>query len=71
MLGISDGIEPHQMGTIKWDLALSLLGAWIVVYLCICKGIRTSGKVHFGFALIHQGLGVILAKCGHFCDLDL
>ena len=43
MLGISDGID--QMGTVKWDLALCLLLAWIVVYACICKGIRSSGKV--------------------------
>ena len=43
VLGISDGID--QMGTVKWDLALCLLLAWIVVYACICKGIRSSGKV--------------------------
>ncbi|KAK7474267.1 hypothetical protein BaRGS_00034510 [Batillaria attramentaria] len=43
VLGISDGID--KMGTIKWDLALCLLLAWIVVYACICKGIRSSGKL--------------------------
>ncbi|XP_021369953.1 sodium- and chloride-dependent creatine transporter 1-like isoform X2 [Mizuhopecten yessoensis] len=43
VLGISDGIE--NMGTIKWDLALCLLLAWVIVYVCICKGIRSSGKV--------------------------
>ncbi|XP_023931084.1 sodium- and chloride-dependent taurine transporter [Lingula anatina] len=45
VLGISSGID--DMGTIKWDLALCLLLAWIVVYVCICKGIRTSGKVMY------------------------
>nr|KAG5690002.1 hypothetical protein BaRGS_007304 [Batillaria attramentaria] len=45
VLGISDGID--KMGTIKWDLALCLLLAWIVVYACICKGIRSSGKVMY------------------------
>ncbi|XP_060062612.1 sodium- and chloride-dependent taurine transporter-like [Ylistrum balloti] len=45
VLAISDGIE--HMGPVKWDLALTLLFAWIVVYLCICKGIRSSGKVMY------------------------
>lgn len=43
VLAISDGID--KMGPAKWDLALCLLLAWIVVYLCICKGIRSSGRV--------------------------
>jgi len=43
VLAISDGID--DMGPAKWDLVLCLLFAWIVVYLCICKGIRSSGKV--------------------------
>jgi len=43
VLGLSSGIgEP---GNIKWDLSLCLLLAWIVVYFCIWKGIRSSGKV--------------------------
>ncbi|XP_033744015.1 sodium- and chloride-dependent GABA transporter 2-like [Pecten maximus] len=45
VLNISDGIE--HMGPVKWDLALTLLFAWIVVYLCICKGIKSSGKVMY------------------------
>ena len=40
---MSDGIE--EIGTPKWDITLCLLLAWIVVFLCICKGIRSSGKV--------------------------
>ena len=47
VLDISDGID--QMGPVKWDLVLCLLLAWIVVYLCICKGIRSSGKVNVFF----------------------
>ncbi|KAL3880188.1 hypothetical protein ACJMK2_032451 [Sinanodonta woodiana] len=45
VLSISDGID--EMGTVKWDLCLCLLLAWIIVYLCICKGIRSSGKVMY------------------------
>lgn len=43
VLGISDGIE--NMGTPHWHLAVSLLVAWIIIFLCLCKGVKTSGKV--------------------------
>ena len=39
----TDGIE--DQGTILWDLALILLLAWIIVYLCLFKGVRWTGKV--------------------------
>jgi len=45
VLQISTGIE--DMGSIKWDLAACLLLAWIVIYFCIWKGIKTSGKVMY------------------------
>jgi len=34
------------VGPIKWDLALCLLFSWVVVVLCLIKGIKTSGKVN-------------------------
>ena len=43
VLGISSGID--NAGPVKLDLALCLLLAWIVVYCCIMKGIKSSGKV--------------------------
>lgn len=33
-------------GGINWRMLLCLISAWILVYACICKGIKTSGKVH-------------------------
>ena len=30
---------------IRWQLALCLLLAWIVIFLCLSKGIKSSGKV--------------------------
>ena len=39
----SDGID--EQGTIVWQLALILLLAWAIVYLCLWKGVRWTGKV--------------------------
>ncbi|CAH8553140.1 unnamed protein product [Heterobilharzia americana] len=50
VLRISDGID--NLGTIQWDLALCLLLTWIIIYLCICKGIRTSAKIMYVTALL-------------------
>jgi len=43
VLGLSSGIE--EVGSIRWELAGTLLLAWIICYFCIFKGIKTSGKV--------------------------
>ncbi|XP_011414893.3 sodium- and chloride-dependent glycine transporter 1 [Magallana gigas] len=43
VLQITDGIE--DLGTIRWELLICLAIAWIVVFLCLCKGIKSSGRV--------------------------
>ena len=43
VLDITNGVE--DMGTIKWQLVLCLLGAWILVCFCLAKGIKSGGKV--------------------------
>ncbi|CAI2735319.1 unnamed protein product [Schistosoma spindalis] len=45
VLRISNGID--NLGTIQWDLALCLLLAWTIIFLAICRGIKTSGKVMY------------------------
>ena len=37
--------EPGEVGTVKWDLALCLVLSWLVVFACLCKGVKSSGKV--------------------------
>ena len=42
---VLEQVPIDHTGYPKWDITLTLLFAWIVAYLCICKGIKTSGKV--------------------------
>lgn len=44
---LSGGIE--NVETINWQLAVCLLVAWMAVFLCSFKGIKTSGKVEQWF----------------------
>ncbi|KAG7465193.1 hypothetical protein MATL_G00173690 [Megalops atlanticus] len=32
-------------GAVRWNLCLCLLLSWVIVYLCILKGVKSSGKV--------------------------
>ena len=37
----------NDMGSMNWDMFGAFLGAWIIVYLCIIKGVKSAGKVSF------------------------
>lgn len=43
MLEKSDGID--DLGSISWKLVLALLGSWVLVFLCLAKGVQSTGKV--------------------------
>ena len=45
MLGITPENSWETFGTLKWEMVLCLLGAWIIVCLCLIKGIQSAGKV--------------------------
>jgi len=49
MLDISKGI--HNLGTVRWELALCLLLAWTIVFCALWKGIKSFGKVIYFTAL--------------------
>ena len=40
---MSRGIE--DLGEMRWELAMCLLLAWLIVFLCLSKGVQSSGKV--------------------------
>lgn len=44
VLDMSDGIDEGTY-EMRWQLVLCLLLAWIVVFFCLIKGIKSSGKV--------------------------
>lgn len=49
MLDQTSGVE--LAGTIRWELILILILAWIIIYLCIFKGVKSTGKVVYFTAL--------------------
>ncbi|XP_064650709.1 sodium- and chloride-dependent glycine transporter 1-like isoform X4 [Lineus longissimus] len=61
VLDISEGI--HQMGGLRWQLALCLLLAWVLVGLCLIRGIKSSGKaVYFTATFPYLVLIVLLVR---------
>ncbi|XP_071755839.1 sodium- and chloride-dependent GABA transporter 1 [Centroberyx gerrardi] len=49
LLEKSDGIE--DIGGLRWELFGLLTLAWVVVYLCIFKGVKSTGKVVYFTAI--------------------
>ena len=44
VLQITSGI--NEPGNIRWQLVLCLLFCWVIVYFCMWKGVKSSGKVN-------------------------
>ncbi|XP_077496271.1 sodium- and chloride-dependent glycine transporter 2-like [Amblyomma americanum] len=60
-LALTSGVE--EMGAIQPEIFVSLIVAWVIVFLTICKGIQSSGKVAFFTAVVPiLILGVLLTR---------
>ncbi|KAK6173320.1 hypothetical protein SNE40_016794 [Patella caerulea] len=61
VLDITEGVE--HMGGVKWELALCLLLAWVLVCICLANGIKTSGKaVYFTAFFPYIVLTILLVR---------
>uniref|UniRef100_H3DB67 Solute carrier family 6 member 22, tandem duplicate 2 n=1 Tax=Tetraodon nigroviridis TaxID=99883 RepID=H3DB67_TETNG len=61
VLGLSNGIE--EIGHVHWDLALCLLLAWTLCYLCLSNGVKLAGKVvYFTVTFPYVMLVVLLVR---------
>lgn len=60
--------ELGNIGEIKWDITLCLLLSWIVVFACLAKGIKSSGKVVYFTATFPYVLLLVLLVYGLTLD---
>ena len=46
VLRLSGGLEVP--GALNWEVTLCLLACWVLVYFCVWKGVKSTGKVQPG-----------------------
>lgn len=57
-----------SIGEIKWDLSLCLLLSWFIVFACLAKGIKSSGKVVYFTATFPYVILIVLLVRGLLLD---
>ncbi|XP_055996918.1 sodium- and chloride-dependent GABA transporter 3-like isoform X2 [Ostrea edulis] len=58
VLHMSEGI--HQLGSMQWYIAFCQLAAWVIAFLCVIKGIKSSGKAVYVTATLPYILLTVL-----------
>ncbi|XP_064610216.1 sodium- and chloride-dependent glycine transporter 1-like [Liolophura sinensis] len=66
VLNQTDGL--HDIGTLRWQTTLCLILAWTVIFLCLAKGVKSSGKVVYFTATFPYVVLLILLVRG--CTLE-
>ncbi|RUS72413.1 hypothetical protein EGW08_019831, partial [Elysia chlorotica] len=62
VLNRSKGLE--HFGSVRWPLFICLWLSWFAVFLCLCKGVKSSGKVVYVTATFpYLVLSILLIKC--------
>ncbi|XP_069592494.1 sodium- and chloride-dependent creatine transporter 1-like isoform X3 [Ranitomeya imitator] len=62
VLQISSGLD--KPGQLNWQMILCLLATWIIVYFCIWKGVKSTGKVVYFTALFPYVVLIVLLAHG-------
>ncbi|XP_013385449.1 sodium- and chloride-dependent glycine transporter 1 [Lingula anatina] len=62
VLELTSGID--DLGDIRWQLLVSLIVAWILVFLCLFKGVKSSGRVVYVTATFPYLVLIILLVRG-------
>ena len=60
MLGLEEDTTWENIGGLRWQMVLCLAIAWVIVCLCLIKGVQSSGKVVYFTALFPYFVLVIL-----------
>ncbi|KAK2517600.1 sodium-dependent proline transporter-like protein [Columba guinea] len=71
VLGVTHSSGLGDPGPVRWPLALCLLAAWTLLFLCLLKGIRSSGKVVYFTATFPYLVILILIVRGATLDGSL
>ncbi|XP_067443265.1 sodium- and chloride-dependent GABA transporter 2-like [Thunnus thynnus] len=50
----------HELGSMRWELALCLLLSWVICYFCVWKGVKSTGKVVYFTATFPYVMLVVL-----------
>ncbi|XP_015272723.1 PREDICTED: sodium- and chloride-dependent creatine transporter 1 [Gekko japonicus] len=58
VLRLSEGLE--FPGAINWEVALCLLACWVLVYFCVWKGVKSTGKIVYFTATFPYVVLIIL-----------
>uniref|UniRef100_V9KM56 Transporter n=1 Tax=Callorhinchus milii TaxID=7868 RepID=V9KM56_CALMI len=62
VLRLSDGLD--ELGSIHWHLLLCLTFTWLLVYFCVWKGVKTTGKIVYFTATFPYVILIILLVRG-------
>lgn len=62
VLRLSGGL--HEPGAISYEMVLCLMATWIIVYFCMWKGVKSTGKVVYFTALFPYLVLVVLLAHG-------
>ncbi|XP_075901953.1 sodium- and chloride-dependent creatine transporter 1 [Nelusetta ayraudi] len=62
VLRLSGGL--HEPGDISYEMVLCLMATWVIVYFCMWKGVKSTGKVVYFTALFPYAVLVVLLAHG-------